>query len=367
MRSIEKEGKTIDEAIWKGLQELNLKRDEVTIEVIDTGSKGLFGLGARPARVLLIAKDKTDALDLSIDLDIRGILRGEESITTPSAESHPSSVVSVLTTKEEVINTSPITGSTPPPSQSNRPKRTNHPETSRPNVEAYPDEPQSASSQRIAEQLNRKQSATLPFRSVEHLKQIRPEDRRRQSPSGHRERNERNERDHHQVSGVKPPANLVAPTEGAALILHTFLNELFEAMTLPCVVGIKQTDNLLVASIYGTGNDLGLLIGKHGSTLDALQYLSSLAVNRNSGEEHYRVQIHIGDYRKRREETLTRLALRIAEKVIREGNEQRLEPMLANERRLIHLALQENPLVETTSDGEEPNRFVIVRLRKPGN
>jgi len=155
---------------------------------------------------------------------------------------------------------------------------------------------------------------------------------------------------------------LEIPTDGAAASLYVFLNDLFAAMQLPVTLGVQQTDSTLQASIYGDGKDLGLLIGKHGATLDSLQYIASLGLHRSLGER-WRVQIQIGDYRQRRAETLSRLAERTAARVVRDGYPQALEPMPASERRQIHMTLQEHDHVETVSEGEEPRRYVVVRLK----
>jgi spoIIIJ-associated protein len=110
------------------------------------------------------------------------------------------------------------------------------------------------------------------------------------------------------------------------------------------------------------GKDIGIIIGRRGETLDSLQYLTSLVVNK--GEEDYkRVVIDIENYRQKREETLIRLADRLAEKVIKYKKPVTLEPMNPYERRIIHSSLQDNRYVETYSTGEEPNRKVVIALK----
>lgn len=108
-----------------------------------------------------------------------------------------------------------------------------------------------------------------------------------------------------------------------------------------------------------TGKDVGAVIGRHGETLDALQYLASIVMNRK-GEEHYRLVLDIGGYRKRREETLVSLARRTAAKVVKIGKSYEMEPMNAAERRVIHFALQDFEGVTTFSEGEEPERCVVI-------
>jgi spoIIIJ-associated protein len=111
------------------------------------------------------------------------------------------------------------------------------------------------------------------------------------------------------------------------------------------------------------GNDLGVLIGKHGQTLDALQYLVNLAANRDS-MERVRVLLDVEDYRKRRADTLTQLALRLADKVKRRGEKVILEPMSSHERKIIHMALQNDQRIATFSEGEDPFRKVVIALKR---
>lgn len=118
-----------------------------------------------------------------------------------------------------------------------------------------------------------------------------------------------------------------------------------------------REENTLFIDI--NGNDVGAAIGRHGETLEALQYLASLVANKAS-EQRVRVVLDIGGYRRRRENTLIGLAERAAEKVVRSGRNYALEPMNPAERRIVHSALQSYPGVTTFSEGEEPDRHVIV-------
>lgn len=108
-----------------------------------------------------------------------------------------------------------------------------------------------------------------------------------------------------------------------------------------------------------SGKDVGAVIGRHGETLDSIQYLTNVVMNRKS-EEHYRLVLDIGGYRKRREDTLVSLAKRTASKVVKVGKSYEMEPMNAAERRIIHFALQDFSGVTTFSEGEEPDRCVII-------
>ncbi len=127
-------------------------------------------------------------------------------------------------------------------------------------------------------------------------------------------------------------------------------------------VGIDTTGDDEYIKFDVTGAGVGMLIGHHGQTLEALQYLVNLAASRNSADRR-RIILDVEGYRKRREETLRNLASRMAERVRRSGQAVTLEPMTAQERRVIHLALQDHPEVETRSQGEDPFRKVIISSR----
>ncbi|SHK53416.1 RNA-binding cell elongation regulator Jag/EloR [Desulforamulus aeronauticus] len=206
MKVVEKVGKTIDEAIELGLQEFGVLRDEVTIEVVEEPSKGLFGLiGSRPARVKLTLKDN-------------------------------------------------------------------------------------------------------PVRRVDRL-----------------------------------------------------LKSIFEAMEIPVDFSIKEQDQILLVTMEGA--DLGVLIGRRGETLDSLQYLINLSINKNQ-EQRRKVVLDVEGYRQRREDTLQKLAQRLADKAKQRGRSVVLEPMNSQERRIIHTALQGRDDIYTFSEGEEPFRKIIISPKK---
>ena len=142
-----------------------------------------------------------------------------------------------------------------------------------------------------------------------------------------------------------------------------FLNSVFQAMhmTVEIIVKIDEEDHTI--DIELKGDDMGILIGKRGQTLDSLQYLTSLAINKNS-EQYYKVKVDTENYRNRRKETLENLAKNIAYKVKRTKRSVSLEPMNPFERRIIHSALQNDRYVTTHSEGEEPFRHVVVTLKK---
>lgn len=134
-------------------------------------------------------------------------------------------------------------------------------------------------------------------------------------------------------------------------------------MDLKVVSIIEKAEDGNTYNVDLKGDDMGILIGKRGQTLDSLQYLANLAVNKNS-EEYIKVKIDTEDYRKRRKETLENLAKNIAYKVKRTKRPVSLEPMNPFERRVIHSALQNDKFVTTHSEGEEPYRHVVVTLKR---
>ena len=145
--------------------------------------------------------------------------------------------------------------------------------------------------------------------------------------------------------------------------VREFLGSVFAAMKMEVEVLIKIDEIEHTIDIELKGDDMGILIGKRGQTLDSLQYLTSLAVNKQS-EVYYKVKIDTEDYRKRRKDTLENLAKNIAYKVKRTKRPVSLEPMNPFERRIIHSALQNDRYVTTHSEGDEPYRHVVVTLKR---
>lgn len=146
-------------------------------------------------------------------------------------------------------------------------------------------------------------------------------------------------------------------------LVREFLENVFNAMNLEVEISIKVDEILKNIDVELKGPEMGVLIGKRGQTLDSLQYLTNLAINKGS-EDYYRIKIDTEDYRKRRRETLENLAKNIAYKVKRTKRPVTLEPMNPFERRVIHSALQNDRFVTTHSEGEEPYRHVVVTLKR---
>jgi len=161
---------------------------------------------------------------------------------------------------------------------------------------------------------------------------------------------------------VKEEVVEVAETpEDLEKVVVDFLSKVFDAMKLTVKINVNITEESIDVDLVG--DDMGVLIGKRGQTLDSLQYLVSLVLNKKS-EKYLRVKLDTENYRERRKETLENLAKNIAFKVKRTKRAVSLEPMNPYERRVIHSALQNDKYVTTKSEGEEPYRHVVVLLKK---
>ena len=161
----------------------------------------------------------------------------------------------------------------------------------------------------------------------------------------------------------KPARIRVRKKESIEGSVRSFLDEVFGAMNLMVEVVIDFDEAESVMNVELKGSEMGMLIGKRGQTLDALQYLTSLVANKKS-ENYVKIKMDTENYRQRRKETIENLARNVAKKVKKTGRPAFLEPMNPYERRIIHSALQGDKYVDTHSEGEEPMRKVVVTLNK---
>ena len=161
-----------------------------------------------------------------------------------------------------------------------------------------------------------------------------------------------------------PPEKIESPFDKNAVIdaAKNFLADVFNAMKIEVEVTAVEKDSEVILDL--AGKNLGALIGKHGQTLDALQYLTNLAANNHNSEEKIYFVLDVENYRNRRATALTKLARSVAERVVRTRQDVKLEPMSRSERKVIHTALQNHSKVETHSAGEDPYRYIIVSLKK---
>ena len=162
------------------------------------------------------------------------------------------------------------------------------------------------------------------------------------------------------IFGTKPARVKITAIDTIEKKAENFLKKVLKNMDIQAELIIKQDEHSL--KINMEGKTMGILIGHRGETLDSLQYLTSLVVNKDQ-TKYVRVVLDTENYRKKREETLERLARKLAMKAKKTGRNIVLEPMNPYERRILHATLQDSPFVQTHSEGEEPNRKVVITLK----
>ncbi len=297
INAIDKWGTTVDEAVSLALADLNCSKDDVTVTVLEEPSKGFLGIGAKLALVHVERKKA----------------KAYEKITQPEKAPEPAKKQYGPIGKEEVTEEeSRIDRTTPLPGKKEKSRNRNR------KKDLKPDEKKGA-----AEPKAPKETPEIP--------------------------------DEYFTADIhKKPENLVPCDDTPAL---GFLTMLAEKMGLDVEVKGFKNDECVYMDI--SGKDAGTLIGKRGATLDSIQYLTSLVVNKET-DGYTKVIVDVENYREKREKTLTQLANRLAGKVLQSGKSVRLEPMNPYERKVIHATLQKYPGVNTRSEGEEPFRRVII-------
>ena len=330
MKSYESSAKTIEEAIDAGLAELGAAISDVDVQIIDEGSKGLFGLfGSRLAKVRLTLKDtEEDLLELTEDKPKPKPAKEKK----PAQKAEPKPAAQEEAPKQQAAEAAETELPKPVQRKPRQPKQPKEGDE-RPQKQPKPKQPK-------AEKPAKENKPEEPKKPLPPKEPVKPMEK--------------------PVVTMIPDDQVVA--DSAAGKAQAFLKELTHLMgvEVEVAVGNDQDGNVFVQM---TGDTLGILIGRRGETLDALQYLTSLKVNR--GQEGYtRVTLDTENYRAKREETLIRLANRMANRAIKTGRKVPIEPMNPYERRIIHSALQANEAVDTHSEGEEPNRHVVITLRK---
>lgn len=330
MNTYESSAKTVEEAISAGLEKLGVSISDVTVDVLDEGSKGLFGLfGSRLAKVRLTVKEQEED-------PLAALTEEKPAPKKPEPKPEPKKAEPKPAAKEE-----------------SKPAR-------KPAQEKKPAEKKPApKAEKAAEG-----DAVKPPKPPRQPKQPR-QDKPKAEPKPETEKKPLPPKA--PVKPIEKPvvtmlANDQVDAESAAGKAQAFLKELTHLMgvEVDVAVGNDAEGNVFVQM---TGDTLGILIGRRGETLDALQYLTSLKINR--GQENYtRVTLDTENYRAKREDTLIRLANRMANRAVKTGRKVSLEPMNPYERRIIHSALQANEAVDTHSEGDEPNRHVVITLRK---
>ena len=306
--------KTKSEAITKACIELGVSSDQLEIQVISEGSNGFFGIGSKPA---VIKVRKIEPVSEEEEM--------KEIVETVKLDSF----------KEEI----PV-------------KEEKKPEPVKP----------------VKKEIKEPKAVSEKPRQPKPAKEKAVKEKQPREPKEFKEPKEKSAREK-AAKPVKPakPVEIITDPEEIKEVenrARVFLRDVFASMNLG-EVEITSEYNTIDGSLEVDfeGEDMGILIGKRGQTLDSLQYLTSLVVNK--GKSNYiRVKLDTEDYRKRRKETLENLARGIAYKVRKTRKPVILEPMNPYERRIIHSALQGNKFVETVSEGEEPYRHVVVKLKR---
>ena len=330
MKTYESSAKTIEEAISAGLEKLGVSISDVTIDVLEEGSKGLFGLfGSRQAKVRLTLKE---------------------------TEADP---LEALTAAKPARSAAPAKPAAPKAPEAPKPVKPAAPKTEAP--KAAPVKPTAPKAEAPKAEASKAEATKVkPAPRKEAPKPAKTDAPKAEAPKA-------KPTPKAPVQPIEKPVVTMIPADqvvedsapGRAL---AFLRELTHLMGVEVSIEVgTDAEGNVFANM--TGDTLGILIGRRGETLDALQYLTSLKVNR--GQEGYtRVTLDTENYRAKREEALTRLANRMANRAIKTGRKVSLEPMNPYERRILHSALQANDQVDTHSEGEEPNRHVVITLRK---
>jgi spoIIIJ-associated protein len=163
------------------------------------------------------------------------------------------------------------------------------------------------------------------------------------------------------AEAAPPPVEPSAPREGESELaadVRGLVERIAGAIGVQCRVDVHEDDEMV--TVTASGHELGMLIGRHGQTIDAVQYLMNAIVYRTYGEDRKEIVVDAAGYRERRRETLEGLAVRSAEQALRHEERVELDPMTAVERKVVHLRLKDFDGVETSSEGTEPNRYVVV-------
>ena len=307
MDFLEVSAKTVDDAITKACIELGLSSDQLEIQVISEGSSGFLGIGSKPA-VIQVRRKKEKGSD-----------HKSENTLTDNASEKKAETVKAQKIKNQEVRTS---------------------------VQRKVSEEASAD--------NRKEEKKTSSEEISGVKKSEKKSERENKPES--KASEKKE------VPVERTAEEIVTMKASA---SKFLDGIFKAMELPVNITIEYNQEEGSLDIDFEGDDMGILIGKRGQTLDSLQYLVSLVVNKDQ-KNYVRVKLDTEDYRRRRKETLENLANNIANKVRRSHHAVSLEAMNPYERRIIHSALQNNKYVETHSEGNEPYRHVVVTLKKSG-
>ncbi|MGN0757868.1 MAG: RNA-binding cell elongation regulator Jag/EloR [Candidatus Ventricola sp.] len=371
MRSQEFTGKTTQEAIDAGLAAFGVTIADVHVDVLQEGAKGLFGLfGSKPARVRLtvMEEDREDDHGLS---DLLGSFSLNENQKKPKPASVPKAAPAQKAEAPKAQKAEQAPKAAPAP-KTEAPKAAPAPVPKAAPAQKTEQAPKAALAQKAepaaaAEPADK--AAKKPESEAAPKAERKPRPPRQKKPKTEQKAEQPAAEAEEKAYQPMEPARTFTPTEPPVLFdeatpagrAQRFLLDVTDRMGVKVDVYVDDSvENSLY--IHMIGDTLGILIGRRGETLDALQYLTSLQVNK--GREGYiRVTLDTENYRAKREDSLRRLAQRMANRAQKTGRRVVLEPMNPYERRVLHTALQNHPAVTTHSEGEEPNRRVVIMLK----
>ena len=321
MSAYESTGKTVEEAVSEGLKKLGLSIGEVQVDILEEGSKGLFGLfGSKTSRVRLTVKEEERRETVFAD----SLSSYDAERRAPKKAEKPAEPAKAVPQAPREVPQAPKAERAPKPDKPQRPARLN------------------ADS---AEQAPKAERGPKPERIEKPARAPKAE-----KPALSR-----------MPSEPAVPAEQRDPQSDEGKV-QAFLQELTRLMGLEISVHVHTDEEGNIRDSM-QGDTLGILIGRRGETLDALQYLTSLHINRGR-QEYTRVTLDSEGYRAKREDALVRLANRMANRAQRTGRKVSLEPMNPYERRILHSALQGHEGISTHSEGEEPNRHVVITVSR---
>lgn len=312
MRSTVVSAKTVEECVNKALDKLQANRNEVNIEVINEAKQGFLGLfGAKDAVVRVSLKD--DVKEKGTGDFVKNILNSDSnSVETEQKED------------TKVIEDKKI-------------------------VEEVKTEPTEDDKEEIVEE---------PVETAKPVESKEVKDAEEAEEAEEAVKSEETEEEQEAESNVTIDRN-----DELFITSKNFLKQMIEDMGIDCDIESRTEGNMIKFNIMcSEESDIGIIIGKRGETLDSLQYIVNLVTNRNS-DTYIRVILDCNQYRSKRERSLQKLARRLADKAVQTGRDIKLEPMNPYERRIIHTYLQNDENVNTFSQGNEPNRRVIIKRK----
>lgn len=300
-------GRSVDEAVEDALKKLKLSKDEVNVEVLQEASKGFLGFGQKDAAVKVSKKE-----------DTQDILKEIFSEEFESEKSKSSKIENKTRNKEK-------------------------------------SEPKFSKSEKSNNEDIKTSATEVKEETRREVEEVKLEETSQTS-------NDENE-DLKDEDIVEEEKEVTFDIEKFTEISNEFIDKILKPLEIKYSTEISMDKNVLNVNILGNEKDLGIVIGKRGTTLDSIQYILSLIINKHS-ESFVRVVVDSSGYREKRKKTLISLAEKTANRALRTGRPARLEPMNAHERKIIHEALKDFDGVFTHSEGQEPNRRIVVQIKK---